>query len=70
MVSRLENLKFLNYNNGLRSGGEGGSSVIIYSSPSIRKKSRKCGHPNSGLSNGFDISKGRWKEARCILKIF
>ena len=41
MVSRLENFKFSNFNNGLRlgvGGGVGGSGEIIYSSPSIRKK--------------------------------
>ena len=35
MVSRLENFKILNYNNGLRLGvgaGGGGSNEIIYSS--------------------------------------
>ena len=39
MVSRLENFKFLNYNNGPRLGvgGGGGSNEIMYSSPSIRK---------------------------------
>ena len=39
MVSRLENFKFLNYNNGPRlGGGGGGSNEFIYSSPSVRKK--------------------------------
>ena len=42
MVSRLENFKFLNYNNGLRLGVGGGGPTKLYTPLRVRKKLNKA----------------------------